>query len=161
MTGTGSSEGFGRKMIAVIGSGEEDAVLNGFAEEVGRRVAEAGITLVNGGMGGVMAASAKGARSVGGRVVGLLPGLDPEAGNTESDVVIPTGLGEGRNLLIVRAATAIIAVGGGYGTLSEVALGLKLGKPVVGLGTWEVSDEIVEAASATEAVKLAVELLHR
>jgi hypothetical protein len=146
-------------MIAVIGSSEEDAVLNGFAEEAGRLIAESGATLVNGGKGGVMAASAKGARSAGGRVVGLLPGIDNKEANEFTDIVIPTGLGEGRNLLIVRAASVVIAIGGGYGTLSEVAFALKLGRPVVGLGTWEVSEEITEVVSASEAVKKAVEFL--
>ncbi len=148
-------------MIGVVGSGEEDAILNDYAEEAGGLIAKAGYTLVNGGMGGVMAASAKGARSAGGHVVGLLPGLDTNEANAYTDVVIPTGIGEARNLLIVRAAAVIIAIGGGYGTLSEVALALKLGKPVVGLGTWEVSEEIIEAVSAKEAVEKAVELLEQ
>ncbi len=148
-----------RKMVGVVGSGSEDPALNALAEEVGRLIAEAGVTLVNGGLCGVMAASAKGANRAGGTVVGLLPGDDPLAANPHVNVVLPTGLGEARNLLIVRAASVVIAIGGGYGTLSEVALALKLGRPVIGLGTWEVSEDIIKAASAMDAVKRALELL--
>ena len=108
------------------------------ADEVGRLVAEAGGVVVCGGLGGVMEAACRGARSAGGVTVGLLPSDERRTANPFVSVAIPTGLGELRNGLVVRAADAIIAVGGAYGTLSEVALALKLGRPVVGLGTWEV-----------------------
>ena len=106
------------------------------AEAVGSAVADAGAVLVCGGLGGVMEAACRGARTAGGLTVGLLPGDDRAAANEWVEVAIPTGLGEGRNLLVVRAAGAVIAVGGGWGTLSEVALALRVGKPVFSLESW-------------------------
>jgi uncharacterized protein (TIGR00725 family) len=119
------------------------------AELVGRELGSRGVVLVCGGLGGVMEAACRGAKESGGRTVGILPGADRSAANPYVDVAIATGLGEARNALVVRAADALIAVGGGYGTLSEVALGLKAGKRVVGLGTWDV--EGVVAADSPEA----------
>lgn len=139
-------------IIAVIGNGSEDETHNRLAFDVGCLLAEAGCVLVNGGLGGVMQASAKGARSKGGLTIGILPGLDPKAANPYIDVPIATGLGEMRNLLIVRSAAAI-AVGGGYGTLSEIALALKSSKPIAGLNTWEVSPEIIKAQYPAEALR--------
>ena len=108
--------------------------------------------MVCGGLGGVMEAACAGARSVGGLTIGLLPGLDRADANRFVSVAIPTGLGELRNGLVVRSADAVIAVGGAYGTLSEIALALKAGKRVVGIGTWEI--EGVEVASGPdEAVR--------
>jgi uncharacterized protein (TIGR00725 family) len=104
--------------------------------------------LVCGGLGGVMEAACRGARRGGGTTVGVLPGLDRRAANPHVDIALSTGLGEARNALVVRAVDAVVAVGGGYGTLSEIALALKGGKPVVGLDTWEI--EGVEAASDPE-----------
>lgn len=149
----------GKPVIAIIGSGLEDETLNALAGQAGELIAEAGCVLINGGLGGVMAASAKGAKSKGGLTIGLLPGLDPSAANQYIDVPIPTGLGEMRNLLIVRSAAVLIAIGGGYGTLSEIALALKASKPVVGLQTWDVSPDIQKAADASEAVRLALSAL--
>lgn len=146
-----------RRLIGVIGSGREDPGLNGLAEEVGGLIARAGFILINGGLGGVMQASAKGAKEAGGSTIGILPGLDPDAANPFIDIPVSTGLGEGRNLIIVRAAGALIAIGGEYGTLSEIALALKLKRPVVGLKTWEVSDEIARAESAADAVAKALD----
>lgn len=148
-----------KPVIAIIGSGLEDDTLNSLAEQTGSLIADAGCVLVNGGLGGVMAASAKGAKSKGGLTIGLLPGLDPAAANHYIDIPVPTGLGEMRNLLIVRSAAAVIAIGGGYGTLSEIALALKASKPVVGLQTWDVSPDIRKAANASEAVRLALSAL--
>src|SRR5262249_57359939 len=111
-----------------------------------------------------MEAACRGAKSAGGTTVGILPGFDRAEANAWVDVAIPTGLGEARNALVVRAADALIAIGGEYGTLSEIALALKTGKPVVGLETWELSrrgeiaTEIFRAASAPEAVGRAVAL---
>jgi uncharacterized protein (TIGR00725 family) len=116
---------------------------------VGRELASRGVVLVCGGLGGVMEAACRGAKESGGRTVGILPGADRSAANPYVDVAIATGLGEARNALVVRAADALIAVGGGYGTLSEVALALKAGKRVVGLGTWDI--EGVVAADSPEA----------
>lgn len=149
-------------VIAVCGAGQCGPELSALAEAVGRGLAEAGALLVCGGLGGVMAAACRGARTAGGTTVGLLPGLD--RGEANPDVLIPlaTGLGEGRNLLIVRAADAVIAIGGEYGTLSEIALARKLGKLVVGLQTWDLGPDaagqphIVTASSPAEAVALAL-----
>jgi uncharacterized protein (TIGR00725 family) len=121
--------------VAVIGPGDEPIVA---AAEVGRLLAERGAVLVCGGRGGAMAAACRGAKEAGGLTVGILPGSDRSEANPFVDVVLPTGLGEARNALVVGAADIVIAVGGGYGTLSEIALALKAGKRVIGLGTWEI-----------------------
>jgi uncharacterized protein (TIGR00725 family) len=125
-------------MIAVCGAGRADAALAALAEETGRRVAEAGAMLVCGGLGGVMAAACRGARAAGGITVGILPGGD--TGEANPDVLIPiaSGMGEARNLLIVRSADVVIAIGGEYGTLSEIALARKIGRAVIGLHTWDL-----------------------
>jgi uncharacterized protein (TIGR00725 family) len=119
------------------------------AERVGALVAQRGAVLVCGGLGGVMEAACRGARQEGGTAVGILPGLDRSAANPHVDLALATGLGEARNALVVRAGDALIAVGGGYGTLSEIALALKAGKRVAGLGTWEI--EGVESADGPQA----------
>ncbi len=124
--------------VAVVGPGEASPDELHAAEEIGAGLAAAGAVVVTGGLGGVMEAASRGARSRRGRTVGILPGEDRDAANGWVDVAIATGLGELRNGLVVRAADALVAVGGGHGTLSEVAFALKLGRPVVGLGTWEV-----------------------
>lgn len=146
-----------RSVIAVIGQGLEDDRLNKEAEEAGSLIAEAGCVLVNGGLGGVMRSSAKGCRSKGGLTIGMLPGVDPADANPFIDIPIPAGMGEMRNLLIVRSAAAVIAIGGGYGTLSEIAIALKASKPVIGLRTWDISEEIKKADNAREAVRMALE----
>src|SRR4051794_33923043 len=125
--------------VAVVGAGEASEDERRDAEEVGRKLAEAGAVVLCGGLGGVMAAACRGAKGAGGTTVGILPGSDRAAANPHVDVAIATGLGEMRNGLVVRAADALIAVGGEFGTLSEIALGLKAGKPVVGLGTWQLA----------------------
>jgi uncharacterized protein (TIGR00725 family) len=109
---------------------------------------------VCGGLGGVMEAACRGAKDAGGTTVGILPGTDRAAANPFVDVAVATGLGEARNALVVRAADAVIAIGGGYGTLSEIALALKAGKRVVGLETWDVEGvEVADSpAAAVEAV---------
>jgi uncharacterized protein (TIGR00725 family) len=125
--------------VAVVGPGEtaSDADL-GAAREVGRLLAEAGAIVLTGGLGGVMAAATGGAAAAGGVTVALLPGTDRSV--SSAAVVIPTGLGELRNALLVRAADAVIAVGGSWGTLSEIALAQRTGVPVVCLGGWELRD---------------------
>jgi uncharacterized protein (TIGR00725 family) len=123
---------------------------------VGRLLAERGAMVVCGGLGGTMEAACRGARAAGGTTLGLLPGLDRSDANEFVTVAVPTGLGEARNALVVRAADAVIALGGGYGTLSEIALALKAGKRVVGLGTWEIEGVIaVDDAEAAVAAALA------
>jgi uncharacterized protein (TIGR00725 family) len=143
---------------ATTPSPEDEAV----AEQVGRLLAERGAVVVCGGLGGVMEAACRGARGAGGRTVGILPGVDRSEANPFVDVAIPTGLGEARNALVVRASEALIAIGGEFGTLSEIALALKTGVPVIGIGTWTVSrdavaiDPILRAGGAEEAVELAL-----
>ena len=135
--------------VAVVGPGEASPEDLRAAEEIGAGLADAGAIVVTGGLGGVMEAACRGARSRRGRTVGILPGEDRDAANGWVEIAITTGLGELRNGLVVRAADALVAVGGGYGTLSEVALALKLGRPVVGLGTWDVHG--VDHVSTPEA----------
>jgi uncharacterized protein (TIGR00725 family) len=150
--------------VAVIGSGEPDPERDRQAENVGRALAEHGAVLLCGGLGGVMEAACRGATLAGGTTVGLLPGPDRRGANPHLTIALPTGMGELRNGLIVRGADAVIAVGGEYGTLSEIGFALKLGRPVVGLRTWELAREgvprepIVVVESAEEAVRRALEL---
>jgi uncharacterized protein (TIGR00725 family) len=138
-----------RPYVAVVGPGDASEEEIAAAEAVGRGLSQAGAVVVCGGLGGVMAAAARGAAEAGGTTVGILPGTDRAAGNEWLSVAIPTGLGELRNGLVVRASDAVIAVGGAYGTLSEIALALKTGTPVIGLGSWDI--EGVEPVNSAEA----------
>ena len=143
--------------MAVVGPGEASAEELATAEEVGRLLGERGAVVVCGGLGGVMEAACRGAKDGGGTTVGILPGHDRGAANRYVDVAIATGLGEARNALVVRAADVLIAVGGAYGTLSEIALALKTGKPVVGIRSWELAGRpLKEAGDAGQAVELAL-----
>ncbi|MCH7904315.1 MAG: TIGR00725 family protein [Armatimonadetes bacterium] len=145
------------RLIAVVGAGDCSAEEAKIAEEVGRLLAEAGYGVVSGGLGGVMEAACKGCKQAGGTTVGILPGSDRNEANQWVDIRVPTGMEEARNALVAKAGEAMIAVGGEYGTLSEIAFALKLGKTVVGLGSWDLgSDRIVQASSAVEAVKTAL-----
>jgi uncharacterized protein (TIGR00725 family) len=129
------------------------------AEDVGRRIADAGGIVVCGGLRGVMEAACRGARSADGITVGLLPGADRGAANPFVSVAIPTGMGELRNGLVVRAADVVIAIGGEWGTLSEIALAIKTGIPVVGIDTWDLEQPGIEvAADAGAAVERALTL---
>ncbi len=141
-------------VLAVIGAGNADTATLALAEEVGRLIAEAGALLVCGGLGGVMEAAAKGAKSAGGTTVGILPQPYRHDANAYIDVPIATGFGEGRNVFIVRTSDALIAVGGEYGTLSEIAFALKSGKPVIGLNTWDIKG-VQKAGSPQDAVVMA------
>ncbi len=148
-------------LIAVVGSGEATAQEAAWAYEVGRRLAEAGAVVLCGGRGGVMEAACRGAAEAGGLTVGILPGDDHREANPYVRLPLPTGLGEARNALVVRAAHAVIAIGGEFGTLSEIALALKWGIPVVGLETWTlhrpgVTVPMEIAASPEEAVRRAL-----
>lgn len=146
-------------IVAVVG-GMVEADAERVAEEVGRLLAERGAIVLTGGLGGVMAAASRGAARAGGTTVGLLPGDDRGDANEWVAVALATGMGEARNALIARAAEALIAVGGEFGTLSEIALALKLGRPVVGIDTWEIRrsgvtvDPILRARDAADAVEL-------
>jgi uncharacterized protein (TIGR00725 family) len=154
-----------RCWIAVIGPGDAAAEELDVAEELGAAIAAAGAGLVCGGLGGVMEAACRGARSRGGVTLGLLPGVDRGDANGWVLIAVPTGLGEARNALVVRAADAVVAVGGGWGTLSEIALALKAGLPVVGMGTWELRKAGADVAGMTtimdprEAVETAISLI--
>ena len=121
---------------------------------MGRELGSRGVVLLCGGLGGAMEAACRGAKEAGGTTVGILPGADRADANEFVDVAIPTGLGEGRNAILVRSAEAMVAIGGGYGTLSEIALALRRGNRVVGLGTWDI--EGVEPAGSPEAAVEAV-----
>ena len=145
-----------RIFIGVIGAGDCSDDVCRLAEEVGEKIAEVGAVLVCGGLGGVMEAAAKGAKKQNGITIGILPGIEKDSANPYIDFPIVTGLGEGRNLLVVRNSDAVIAFPGEFGTLSEIAFCLKLGKPVVGLSTWKVSDKIIQAKNAEEAVSIAL-----
>jgi uncharacterized protein (TIGR00725 family) len=148
--------------VAVCGSGDAPPADLDAAEAVGRLLAERGAVVVCGGLGGTMEAACRGAKAAGGTTVGILPGHDRAEANRFVDVAIPTGLGEARNALVARAADALIAVGGEWGTLSEIALARRAGKPVVGVGSWELAkggrpvEGIVAATHASEAVELAL-----
>jgi uncharacterized protein (TIGR00725 family) len=130
------------------------------AEDVGRRLASAGAVVVSGGRGGVMEAACRGAAGAGGVAIGILPGIDRGEANEFVTVAIATGLGEARNALVARAADAVVAVGGAYGTLSEIALALQAGTPVVGLASWEI-DGMARVERAEDAVARALELAAR
>jgi uncharacterized protein (TIGR00725 family) len=146
--------------VAVIGAGDATAAQIAQAEEIGRLLAEAGAVLVCGGLGGVMHAAARGCERAGGTSVGILPGDDRDPGSPHLTVAIATGMGEARNAVIARTVNAAIAVGGEYGTLSEIGLAAKMGKRVVGLDTWALPGGeglLVHADSAEEAVRLALE----
>jgi uncharacterized protein (TIGR00725 family) len=146
-----------KKIIAVIGAGSADKSILKIAEDVGKLIAGRNAILICGGLGGVMEAAAKGARSEGGTAVGILPQDHKNEANPYIDIPVATGFGEGRNVIIVRTADAIIAVGGEYGTLSEIAFGLKMGKPVIGIKTWNIKG-IIRAENAEEAVNKVFDL---
>lgn len=154
-------------VVAVVGPGVASDDEVAAARTVGREVAAAGATVVCGGLGGVMAAACAGAREAAGTTIGILPGLDRAQANPDVSVAIPTGLGEARNVLVVRAADAMVAVGGAYGTLSEIALALKVGTPVIGLHTWsllrdgDVDEGIEVVTDAVEAARRALAAMGR
>ena len=141
-------------LIAVIGSGHEpDRELLAKARRVGELLAENGYALITGGLGGVMEAASAGVQSKGGLVVGVLPGAHPDQANRHVEIAIATGLGEARNAVIATAADALIAVSGEYGTLSEIALALKLGKPVITLDSkWDQIEGTIRVDSPEEAI---------
>jgi uncharacterized protein (TIGR00725 family) len=153
-----------RPYVAVVGGSAAALDVCQVAEDVGRELARNGAVLVCGGLGGVMAAACRGAKAAGGVTLGILPGDSRAETNAWVDVAVPTGMGEARNALVVRAADALVAVGGEFGTLSEIALALRLGKPVVGIATWELAqhgrpvDAIVRVDDATAAARTALRL---
>jgi len=154
-------------IIAVIGNSSCSPQEAKLAESVGELLAQHGATLICGGLGGVMEAACRGAKSQGGLTVGILPGQDSTAANPWVDIPVITGIGEARNIAVVKSARAVIAVGGSYGTLSEIAYALKGNIPVIGLNTWSLArdgqedDSIIKVRSAEEAVDKAVSLAKR
>jgi uncharacterized protein (TIGR00725 family) len=150
--------------LAVIGSATCSKAVAALAEAVGREIAQAGAVLICGGRGGVMEAACRGAKAQGGTTVGILPGLDRREANPYVDFPIVTGLGEARNAVVVRTADAVVAVSGGFGTLSEIGLALKMGRPVVGLGTWDLykagrrTDAVFLAETPAQAVRQALDM---
>jgi hypothetical protein len=146
------------KIIGIVGAGKANKELLKSAEEVGRLLAIEGVIIVSGGLGGVMEAVCRGAYINGGITVGILPTDRKKDANPYVKIPIPTGMGEMRNSLIVRASDILIAIGGGYGTLSEIALALKTGKKVIGLKTWNIPG-IIESHSVEEAVSIATSLI--
>jgi uncharacterized protein (TIGR00725 family) len=147
-----------KKIIAVIGGRRIEKALLAEAEEVGRLIAKRGAILVCGGLGGVMEAASKGAQSEGGLTVGILPQDNPDRVNQYIDIPITTGLGIGRNVVIARTADALIAVGGEYGTLSEIAFALQLKKPVIGIKTWDIKG-VISSDNALDAMNKVSEIL--
>src|SRR3954471_1392101 len=150
--------------ISVIGSGTcaQDSETAGLAERVGRGLAEAGAVLVCGGMGGVMEAASRGAAEAGGTVIGIVPTSDAGDANPHVTYAVATGIGHARNLAVVGSADAVIALGGEWGTLSEIAFARRLERPVVALRSWPLRDRagsdlgIVEAETPEAAVEAAL-----
>jgi uncharacterized protein (TIGR00725 family) len=140
------------RIIGVIGGRRTEKKLLKEAEIAGRLIAQKGAVLICGGLGGVMKAASKGAKSAGGITVGILPQDDSEKANRYIDIPIITGFGIGRNVIIARTANALIAIGGEYGTLSEIAFALQLKKPVAGISTWDIKG-IIKVENAEEAIE--------
>jgi uncharacterized protein (TIGR00725 family) len=153
-----------RRYASVIGPGVRADGLTDLACEIGRGLAEAGFTLVTGGEGGAMEAASRGAHEAGGTVVGVLPGTDRSHATSYADITIPTGMGHARNLAVVASGDVVVAVGGEWGTLSEIAFAGVIGRPVVAVAGWHLGhstalpDGVHYAESAADAVELAVKL---
>lgn len=148
--------------IAVVGERDASRSLALEAERVGREIAKRGGILVCGGMGGVMESASRGCSEAGGTVIGIIPSASASDANPYVTIPVVTGMGEGRNIIVVRSSQAVIAIGGSYGTLSEIALALRLNLPVIGLHTWlfsreqtDESDAVIRVESAEEAVERA------
>ncbi len=154
-------------IVAVIGNAYCSAEEANLAETVGKLLAERGAIIICGGLGGVMEAVCRGAKLKGGMTIGILPGEDSSAANPYIDIPIVTGVGYARNMAVVKSAQAVIAVGGSYGTLSEISYALKKGTPVIGLNTWTLSrngqerDPIIRVNTAIEAVDKAIPLAEK
>ena len=154
-----------KKFIAVIGGSQASRKEIRLAEEVGSELAKKGAILVCGGLGGVMEAACRGASSEGGVTIGILPGENRREANSYVQIPIVTGMGYARNIAVVKSAQAVIAIGGSYGTLSEIGHALQSGIPVIGLETWSLSkngkldSSIIPAENPAEAVEKALELI--
>lgn len=154
-----------KKFIAVIGGSQCSSEEVELAEEVGRELAKHGVILICGGLDGIMEAACRGASSQGGITIGILPGDIRQAANPYVQIPIVTNLGEARNIIVIKSAQAVIAIGGSYGTLSEIGHALRSGIPVIGLNTWslsrngQVDSSIILAQNPTEAIKKALGLI--
>jgi uncharacterized protein (TIGR00725 family) len=152
------------KLIAVIGGSEPSSEEARLAEEVGRELARQGAILICGGLSGVMEAACRGAASEGGLTIGILPGNSPDAANPYVRIPIVSGIGYARNIAVVKSARAVIAIGGSYGTLTEIAYARQSDIPVIGLNTWSVSrngqadNSIIVVENPNEAVDTALRL---
>jgi uncharacterized protein (TIGR00725 family) len=153
-----------RKVIAVIGGGQPTSKEAKLAEKVGQELAKRGAILVCGGLSGVMEAACRGASAEGGMTIGILPGENRLSANPYVQIPIATGIGYARNAAVVKSAQAVIAIGGSYGTLTEIGYALQTGIPVIGLNTWTISRHdkqdkaIIPAESPAEAVEMALEI---
>ena len=147
--------------VGVIGAGTCPQAIYEIARKLGIEIGKRGWVLICGGLGGVMEAAARGCSEMGGMTVGILPGLDKESANPYIKVSLPTGLAEGRNLMVIRGSDALVSVSGGYGTLSEIALALKTGKPVIGLKTWKDIDGVNYAADPERAIEMVSSFFNR
>lgn len=150
-----------KKAIGIIGAGSCPPEIEELAREVGREVARRGYVLICGGLGGVMRAACQGAKEMGGLTVGILPTAQKEDANPFVDLAIPTNMGHARNVIIVHSSDALIAIAGGAGTLSEIAIAMKVGKPVVGLKSWSLEGRIPQASRPEEAVQMAIQMMER
>lgn len=146
-------------IVGVIGSSLASGKPYDEAVEVGRLAAKKGALVLTGGLGGIMEAACKGAKESGGQTIGILPGFDDRDANRYVDIPVITGLNHARNIVIVRTSNVLIAVGGEYGTLSEIAFALKLGKPVISLGSWDVGEAIRKANNPAEAIAMAFDAI--
>ncbi|MBI5207972.1 MAG: TIGR00725 family protein [Candidatus Firestonebacteria bacterium] len=148
--------------IGVIGASSCSTLVSNIAEKVGEYIAKHKAVLVCGGMGGIMEAACRGAKKTGGITIGILPTDNIHGSNPYVDIKIPTDMGHARNIIVVHSSDAIIAISGGFGTLSEIAIALKLNIPVIGLGTWEhPSFNIHKLDDPEKAVKKALELAEK
>lgn len=155
-----------KPVIAVCGAGACNRQIAAQAEEVGRRIAEAGAVLVCGGLGGVMEAACRGASLAGGLTIGILPDANASSANAFVHIAIPTNMGHARNGILVQTANVVIAIAGEYGTLSEIALARKCGRTVIGLGTWDLGvasptgqPHVIPVQSPAKAVSLALAVI--
>ncbi len=146
-------------VIGIIGSALATGKPYDDAMEVGRLAAGKGATVLTGGLGGVMEAACRGAREAGGQTIGILPGFDTRDANRYIDIPIITGFNHARNIIVVRSSDVLIAVAGEYGTLSEIAFALKLGKPVISLDSWDIDENIKKAGDPAQAVDMALEAI--
>ena len=148
-------------IIGVIGAGNATEEEKRISQEVGALIAEENCLLLCGGMGGVMEAACRGAKSAGGTTIGILPGPETSSANRFIDIPVVTGMGEARNVIVAKSSHCIIAVGGSFGTLSEISFALKSQIPVIGLDTWDVSEDIIKCKTPEEAVRTAIDLSSR